>query len=233
MVECGIKLEKSLWKRGYISVVGLDEAGRGPWAGPVSAGGVMITPKTKILDRVQDSKKMSEKIREEVYSELKDSLEYYSVALISAEQIDNFGINSSVKFAMEGVIRNIEEILNKSIEYLIIDGSNCLDVFDYPSKKINSGDLKHYSISAASILAKVDRDSIMKKFAKKYPEYGFERHKGYGTKFHREMIIKHGPCLIHRLSYKPIAKIIKESTYEQKRDWKYWGEVSAVLAKRA
>ena len=201
------ELEKSLWKKGLKYVVGIDEAGRGPLAGPVCAGAVMINIDSKLSDVVRDSKKMTEKKREESFEYIKENSIGWGVHMVSNEVIDKKGIQEAVRIAMWGALKKLEAMIGRKAECLIVDGPNVSDLFGYNMLKITKGDLKHYSISAASILAKVTRDRYMKEISLKYPEYGFEKHVGYGTKAHMEALQKYGPCEIHRRSFKPLSEI--------------------------
>ena len=200
------ELEKSLWKKGLKYVVGIDEAGRGPLAGPVCAGAVMIDINTKLSDLVRDSKKMTAKRREESFEYIKENSVGWGVCLVSNQVIDRKGIQEAVRIAMWEALKQVEKMVGSKAEYLIVDGTNVSNLFGYNMLKIKEGDLKHYSISAASILAKVTRDRYMKEISVKYPEYGFERHVGYGTKAHMEALQKYGPCEIHRRSFKPVSE---------------------------
>lgn len=211
MVFPDIELEKKLWKKGFKYVVGIDEAGRGPLAGPVCAGAVLIDENTQLHPFVRDSKKMTEKRREEVFEYIKESSLAYGIAMIDSVVIDELGIQEAVKMAMEEALRQIEEKIKSRVDYLIVDGTNVSTISGYHMEKIKAGDLKHYSISAASILAKVSRDRYMKEIAKEFPVYCFEKHVGYGTKLHMETLIKYGPCSLHRKSFAPVKKLIKES----------------------
>jgi len=207
MIFPDIELEKKLWSRGIKYVVGIDEAGRGPLAGPVCAGAVVIDLNTEISPLVRDSKKMTEKQREESYDFILGNSLACGVCMISSKKIDEVGIQEAVRLAMEGALSEVEKMLGRRAEYLIVDGVNVELIEDYNMLKIKSGDIKHYSISAASILAKVTRDRYMKEISKKYPEYGFEKHVGYGTKQHMEAIQKYGICPIHRRCFSPIKEI--------------------------
>jgi ribonuclease HII len=206
MIYPDIELEEKLWKEGYNIVVGIDEVGRGPLAGPVGAGAVVIKPHSQILELVRDSKTLSEKQRNEVYEQIKESVYAYGVGLVSESEIDDMGIQMAVLKAMTIALREVEKMIGSKADYLIIDGTNVELIGEYPTRKMSKGDLHHYSISAASILAKVDRDNLMIEYSKKYPEYGFERNMGYGTKEHMDALKKFGPCEIHRRSYKPVAE---------------------------
>ena len=208
MVYPDIELEKKLWSDGYDIVVGIDEVGRGPLAGPVAAGAVVIKPDTEIVELVRDSKTLSEKQRNEVYEQIKESVWGYGVGMVNEKEIDEIGIQDAVQRAMVLALEGVEKMIGKKAEYLIIDGTNVELIGEYPTMKISKGDLHHYSISAASILAKVDRDNLMIEYAKKYPEYGFERNMGYGTREHMDALKKYGVCDIHRRSYKPVNEII-------------------------
>ncbi len=199
--------EKYLWKKGYKYVAGLDEAGRGPLAGPVMAAAVMIRTKRKmqsvklefkaksLLKEMKDSKKLSPKRRETLYKLLvKEPNIEWGIGRVSEKMIDKINILEATKLAMKKAVNNLKT------DYLILDGNFKIDL-DISQKSIKKGDSKVFSIAAASIIAKVTRDRIMKTYHKKYPEYGFDRHKGYATKFHRQALKKHGSCKIHRMSF--------------------------------
>lgn len=208
MVFPDIELESKLWKKGFKYIVGIDEAGRGPLAGPVSAGAVVIDINTKLHPFVRDSKKMSEKQREEVFEYIKENCVAYGVCMIDSVIIDELGIQEAVKMAMEGALKQVEETIKCKADYLIVDGTNVSTISGYHMEKIKAGDIKHYSISAGSILAKVTRDRFMKDISKEYPDYHFEKHVGYGTKQHIELLQKYGPCSIHRKSFSPVKELL-------------------------
>ena len=205
-----IKLEKELWKKGFKYVVGIDEAGRGPLAGPVSAGAVVIQNEDQVVEKVRDSKKMTKKQREEAFQKIKDISTAWGIGLVDSKEIDRVGIQEAVKKAMILALVQVEGMLKKKAEYLIIDGTNVLPIIGYKMMRIQEGDLFHYSISAGSVLAKVQRDRIMREYSKKYPQYGFERHVGYGTKLHMEMLEKYGPCDIHRRCFRPVRELLEK-----------------------
>ena len=205
-----IKLEKELWEKGFKIVVGIDEAGRGPLAGPVSAGAVVIQNEDQVVEKVRDSKKMTKKQREEAFQKIKDISTAWGVGLVDSKEIDRMGIQEAVKKAMILALVQVERMLKKKAEYLIVDGTNVLPIIGYKMVRIQEGDLLHYSISAGSVLAKVQRDRIMREYSKEYPEYGFERHVGYGTKLHMEMLKKYGPCDIHRRCFRPVRELLEE-----------------------
>lgn len=202
------KLEEKLWSKGYTVVVGIDEAGRGPLAGPVAAGAVAITPNSEVIDIVKDSKKMTRRKREEAEVLIKDRVLGYGVGMIDSKIIDSIGIQDATCRAMEEALSKLEDMIGMKADYLIVDGLNVEQIGEYPMMKIKNGDLNHYSISCASVLAKVQRDRLMLEYSKMYPEYGFEKNMGYGTKQHLEALEKYGICDIHRRSYKPVNKFV-------------------------
>ena len=207
MIYPDTKLEEKLWKEGYKIVLGLDEAGRGPLAGPVVAGGVVISDVSQVIPFVSDSKKMTEKKRNEAYWLIKENCLAYGVGIVGSGEIDSIGIQKAVLKAMNTVIEVVERKLNCKIDYIIADGKNILDITKYKTERIQQGDLFHYSISAGSVLAKVTRDRIMREYHIKYPNYGFDTHVGYGTKKHMEALKKYGPTVIHRRSFKPVGDL--------------------------
>ncbi len=202
MIYPTLELERKLWKKGFKIVAGLDEAGRGPLAGPVVAGCVVISSPEKVVDIVRDSKKMTKKQRDLAFDLIKEKSDGYGVGVADAKRIDEIGIRYAVLEAMIKAVEATEKMLGKRIEYIIADGGIYL-LEDYKMESINKGDLNHYSIAAGSVLAKVTRDRIMNQYANQCPQYGFEKHVGYGTKYHMEMIKKYGPCEIHRRSFAP------------------------------
>jgi len=200
-----IQEEKKLWKKGYKYVVGIDEAGRGPLAGPVSAGAVLILEKdfeeAKKIKSVKDSKKLKEGKRKEVYLNLvKNKKVKWGIGMVSEKTIDKINILEATKIAMIKAVKNLEKKNKIKIDFLLLDGKMKLDL-KINQKSIVKGDDKVFSISAASIIAKVKRDKLMERYDKKYPQYNFKKHKGYGTKEHLEKIKKNGACKIHRKSF--------------------------------
>lgn len=187
--------EISLKEEGYISVCGVDEAGRGPLAGPVVAAACILPIGCDICG-LNDSKKLSEKKRELLFEEIKEKAIAYSIASASNEEIDQFNILNATMLAMARAI----EGLPKKADYAIVDG-NCVRNFPVPATTIVKGDAKSPSIAAASILAKVTRDRYCEEMDAMYPEYNFKKHKGYPTKEHRDLVIKHGPCPLHRKTF--------------------------------
>lgn len=204
MVYPTLDLEKQLWKKGFNIVVGIDEAGRGPLAGPVVAGCVCITSPDQVVEIVRDSKKMTERQRNEAYDLIIQKSQGWGVGIVDAKRIDKVGIRQAVLEAMTKAVEETEKMLKQRAEYIIADGGIML-IEGYNMESINKGDLNHYSIAAGSVLAKVTRDRIMNQYANQFPKYGFEKHVGYGTKLHMDMIKKYGACEIHRLSFAPFS----------------------------
>lgn len=183
------------YKAGYRLVAGVDEAGRGPLAGPVVAAAVII-PVGERLSGIKDSKKLTERAREKAFSLINDRALAISIGVVSPKFIDEFNILKATLRAM----KQAALALAPSPEYLLIDGINAVPV-SIPQKCLKKGDQLSQSISAASIMAKVYRDRIMHSYHERYPEYGFSKHKGYGTKHHLAAIERYGPSPIHRLTY--------------------------------
>jgi ribonuclease HII len=208
MKSPNLKEEKRLWKKGFKVVVGLDEAGRGPLAGPVVAAAVSIIPNSKFkISKIRDSKKLTPQKREELYRWITQCpFVEWGIGKVSEKVIDRINIFEATKLAMKKAIFNLERKLKRKADFLILEGNFKIDL-PIPQKSIIKGDEKVLSCAMASIIAKVTRDKIMEKYAKKFPEYGFEKHKGYGTKFHLKMLKRYGPCPIHRRSFLPVAKI--------------------------
>lgn len=202
-----LEYEKELYKKGLNFIAGIDEVGRGPLCGPVVAC-ACILPKNYQLDGLNDSKKISEKKREELYEILiKDALSY-GIGIISPKRIDEINILEATKEAMKEAVNN----LDIKPEHLLIDAVK-LDI-DINSTSIIKGDAKSASIAAASIIAKVTRDRMMIELSEMYPEYGFEKHKGYGTKAHIEAVKKFGVKDFYRFTFAPISDLIKDSEEE-------------------
>lgn len=198
-----LKYENEALEKGYNSICGVDEAGRGPLAGPVCAAAVIL-PKGHIIDGVNDSKKLTEKKREKLFDVIIDECVSYSIAFATVEEIEELNILNATMLAMQRAV----EGLDVKADYAMIDG-NRLPPLNIPAECIVKGDANSMSIAAASILAKVARDRLCLKYDELYPKYGFAKHKGYGTKLHREMILKYGPCEIHRKSF--LKKIYKNA----------------------
>ena len=187
--------EESMYKEGYKFIAGIDEAGRGPLAGPVVAG-VVILKKGEFIEGLNDSKKLSEKKREALFDEITKKAVAYGVGIVDEKCIDEINILEATKLAMRKAI----ESMSVSPDVVLIDAVT-LDKLDIPQEAIVKGDSKSVSIAAASIIAKVTRDRIITNLADKYPQYGFDKHKGYGTKQHIDAIKKYGACDIHRKTF--------------------------------
>lgn len=188
-------IEKEITELGFNLICGVDEAGRGPLAGPVCAAAVILENDTEI-EGLNDSKKLSEKKREQLFEIIKEKAVAYSVAFASVEEIEKFNILGATFLAMQRAV----EGLSVKADFAIIDG-NRLPNLDIDSKFVIKGDAKSMSIAAASILAKVTRDKLLLEYDKQYPEYKFAAHKGYGTKAHYEAIKQYGITPIHRKSF--------------------------------
>lgn len=189
-----LEYENNLLSSGYNTIAGVDEAGRGPLAGPVVvASCIMPLDGESIIDGIDDSKKLSEKKREALFHKIKSTAISYSIAIISEKTIDQINILNATKLGMKQSIEN----LSTKPDIVLVDAVSGLDV-NVKCMPIVHGDALSYSIAAASILAKVTRDHLMVELDKKYPNYNFKKHKGYGTKEHIENLKKFGKCEIHR-----------------------------------
>lgn len=193
--------ENTAYEKGYNLVCGVDEAGRGPLAGPVCAAAVVL-PKGLILEGVNDSKKLTEKKREALFDVITEQALDWSVAFATVEEIEEINILNAAMLAMKRAV----EGLKNPVDFAIIDG-NRKPPLEMDCEAVVKGDAKSMSVAAASILAKVSRDRILRQYAVDYPQYRFEKHKGYGTKVHVEALKKYGPCEVHRPSF--LKKILK------------------------
>lgn len=190
-----LRFEREELQKGKKIIAGMDEVGRGPLAGPVCVCAV-IMPLDNIIDGIEDSKKLSEKKRNLLAEKIKETAISYSISWIDEKIIDEINILEATKLAMKNAI----ESLSVTPDVVLVDAISKLDT-DVVIRGIVKGDMLSYSIGAASILAKVTRDNYMIELAQKYPEYGFEKHKGYGTKMHIEALKTYGPCEIHRRTF--------------------------------
>ena len=197
------ELERELHRQGYEYVAGLDEVGRGCLAGPAAAGAVILpgNPSRELFALARDSKQLSAAQREEAYEVITKSALSYAVGWATPAEIDRIGIAPSVRRAMRRALRK----LKPEADHLLIDAIP-LPSSGLPQKSIIRGDSKSLSIAAASIVAKVERDRYMVSLAKRYPSYGFESHKGYGTRRHMDAIAEFGPCHAHRMSFAPVKR---------------------------
>ena len=189
-------------------IAGIDEAGRGAWAGPVVSASVVLD-KNKIDPRIDDSKKLSPVLREKLFDFICKNAISYGIGICSEKDIDKINILEATKYSMVKAVKKMPRQPN----FLLLDAVTLSEeMTKLPQKKIIKGDSLSYSIAAASILAKVTRDNLMKKYDEQYPEYNFAAHKGYGTPTHKKALAHYGPCPIHRFSYKPIQKLIDVNT---------------------
>lgn len=189
------EIENSLYAEGYRMICGVDEAGRGPLAGPVCAAAVIL-PKGLDLPGLNDSKKLTDKKRRELFPVIKEQAIAYGIGLASHEEIDDINILQATYLAMERAIAQLEG----KADFALIDGNRAKD-FGLPLRTVVKGDSLSASIAAASILAKVTRDDLMMQLAETYPQYGFDVHKGYGTKAHYEALRTYGHSPVHRMSF--------------------------------
>ena len=208
LLACSTSLhaERELWGRGFTHVIGVDEAGRGPLAGSVYAAAVCIPVGWLAQIEVDDSKRLSEKKRDDIYQRIvADSAIKFAVASVDSQRIDEVNILEASMEAMSEAVRRLCEMHSFPLDqsYVLVDG-NRAPKLPLKSKSIVGGDASVYSIAMASIIAKVSRDQSMRDYDKVFPQYGFAKHKGYPTKEHRYALHKHGPCAIHRLSFKPL-----------------------------
>ena len=200
------KIEEEIYLKGAGSIAGIDEAGRGPLAGPVVVACVVM-PRDSMIEGVNDSKKVSEKKREKLYDEIINEAIAYGVGIISQERIDNINILNATKEGLTTAIKEMEKDLkekNRGFEkpdIILVDALTKIDTDHIPYESIIKGDAKSYSIAAASIIAKVTRDRIMRQWDEVYPVYGFAKHKGYGTAAHIQAIKEYGLCPLHRRSF--------------------------------
>ena len=204
-----IQEEKKLWGKGYKYIAGIDEAGRGPLAGPVVSAAVLVFKKdfteVRKIKSVKDSKKLTEKKREEVFPLLTDNSKLkWGIGIVSEKVIDRINILEATKLSMIKAIKDLEKRNKIKVDYIILDGKMKLNV-SINQESIIKADDKVFSVSAASIIAKVTRDRIMRKYDQQYPQYDIKKHKGYGTKEHLRSIKKNGPCKIHRMTFAPIS----------------------------
>lgn len=188
-------IENGHFEKGIQLICGVDEAGRGPLAGPVCAAAVILPPNCDIPG-LNDSKKLTDKKRRELFPVIKEKAIAYAIAFSDEKEIDEINILQATFLAMQRAIDG----LTVKPELALVDGNRCKD-FGVPAETVVHGDSKSASIAAASILAKVSRDDVMLQFAQQYPQYGFDIHKGYGTKAHYEAIRLYGVCPIHRTTF--------------------------------
>jgi len=199
-----LEIEKKYFDLGYNYIAGLDEAGRGPLAGPVVAACVIIDKDFSLddpdLKLVADSKKLSSKQREKLFAVIKEKVKAVEIGVVDNLMIDKINILQASFLAMRHALKKIP----LQPDYILLDGPFKIPKISQPQTAVIKGDSQIFCVAAASIIAKVSRDYLMSELAKSYPEYAFEKHKGYGTKLHLDKIREHGPCPIHRFSFAPI-----------------------------
>ena len=200
--------ENSLKEQGYKYIVGTDEVGRGPMAGPLVVACVLL-PEDEIIEGLNDSKKLSAKKREQLAEIIKQKAIEYQIQYMSVEEVDELNVYEASRQAMMKCVRKMKH----QVDYVLSDAMP-LD-FEFPCLSIIKGDAKSASIAAASIVAKVERDHYMDELAKEYPMYGFEKHKGYVTKAHLQAIKEHGVCIHHRVSFAPVKEVLNKNKSEK------------------
>lgn len=201
-IPFNLKIEQSIWEQNINYIAGVDEAGRGPLAGPVVAAAVIFKPYDYIPE-IKDSKELNSKQRDIFFSIIWKNAIAVGVGIISHQIIDEINIRRATLLAMQKAVN----ALSIKPEYVLIDGRDQLN-YSGRQEAVIDGDNLSFTVSAASIIAKVTRDRVMAKYHKKYPHYGFSHNKGYATKFHRNMIKKYGPCNIHRQTF--LSKVLSE-----------------------
>ena len=197
-----LEFETTARERGYDLIAGVDEAGRGPLAGPVVAAAVSLASGWQ-LEGLDDSKKLSPQIRERFFPIIKDQALGYGIGIVDVKTIDKINILQAALLAMKYAVGALPEKPN----LLLIDGNKSID-YEAEQWTIVKGDSLSQSVAAASILAKVTRDKLMKQYHEQFPRYAFDKHKGYGTRLHRDLIKKHGPCPIHRRTFKGVMEFV-------------------------
>jgi len=197
-----LKYEQSLYEKGYLYICGVDEAGRGPLAGPVVAAAVILKKGYCNID-INDSKTLSAKKREQLFEQIQKDALAVSISIVDNDMIDDMNILEAARYAMEDAVSK----LKISPDYILTD---YMDIKYQPYLSIKHGDRLSMSIAAASIVAKVTRDRMMLEYDKVYPNYGFKDHKGYGTKKHLEALHQYGVSPIHRKTFKPVLAVLKK-----------------------
>ena len=193
-----IRQEKKLFKKGFKYIAGVDEAGRGSWAVPIVAGAVILNPEIKIRG-IKDSKLLRKPVREELFKKITKTAIAWAIGEVSHKDIDKIGLQQANILAMKRALKK----LSPQPDHVLVDAFD-ISHENIPSLAIKKGDYKITSIAAASIIAKVSRDKMMDKLGDKYPQYGFNQHKGYGTNQHFQMLTTYGVCEVHRKSFEPI-----------------------------
>lgn len=213
-IKPDLSFENALWNAGLQWIAGVDEAGRGAWAGPVAAGAVILPVKkdiAAILEGVRDSKQMTPGARRKWAGRIRQEALGWAVGFASNEEIDEIGIAAATRLAVRRALAQLDQLP----QHLLVDYLKLPEV-EIPQTPLVKGDARCLSIAAASVLAKTARDERMEGYAQEYPGYGFDRHKGYGTRLHQAGLIQHGACAIHRLSFRPVRQTV--STHSGGKD---------------
>jgi ribonuclease HII len=195
------KYERQLAAEGYSLIAGIDEAGRGPLAGPVAAACVIFKSEGPFVKGADDSKKLSEKRRESLFEEIKEKSFAYGISLVDNHRIDEINILQATYEAMRNALEEAIKMADDKMPGILLVDHVHIPQVEIPQISITHGDAQSVSIASASILAKVSRDRLMKQFDEEFPQYGFAKHKGYGTKAHYEAIAQYGPSEIHRMTF--------------------------------
>ena len=195
------KYERQLAAEGYSLIAGIDEAGRGPLAGPVAAACVIFKSEGPFVKGADDSKKLSEKRRESLFEEIKEKSFAYGISLVDNHRIDEINILQATYEAMRNALEEAIKMADDKMPGILLVDHVHIPQVEIPQISITHGDAQSVSIASASILAKVSRDRLMKQFDEAFPQYGFAKHKGYGTKAHYEAIAQYGPSEIHRMTF--------------------------------
>lgn len=195
------KFERQLAAEGYTLIAGIDEAGRGPLAGPVAAACVILKSEGPFVRGADDSKKLSEKRREALFEEIKEKSLAYGISLVDNHRIDEINILQATYEAMRNALADAVKMANGKVPGMILVDHVHIPEVEIPQMSITHGDAQSVSIASASILAKVSRDRLMKEYDEKFPQYAFAKHKGYGTKAHYEALAQYGPSEIHRMTF--------------------------------
>ena len=211
MKTASLRHEKRYYQRGHRYIIGIDEAGRGPWAGPVAAGAVCLPLErddlSKVLRGVRDSKQMTEKQRLELVETIKEVALVWGVGHATAAEIDEIGIVPATMLAMQRALETALHDEPFEPDCLFIDDMLLPELLHYPQISLIEGDSRSLSIAAASVLAKTWRDAYLLEVDAEFPQYGFAQHKGYGTAAHRAALKQYGPCPLHRQTYRPIREL--------------------------
>jgi ribonuclease HII len=199
--------DRTYYQKGVRALAGIDEAGRGPWAGPVVAAAVILPPDAS-LPGINDSKKLTPKKREELFPLIHATARAVGVGIVAHDRIDSLNILEATYAAMRGALTQ----LSAPADLVLVDGCWTIPGIPFAQEPLVGGDGRSAAIAAASVIAKVTRDRLMTELAKEYPQYSFDKHKGYGTAEHLEALRRYGPCPIHRKSFAPVHRFFEKAT---------------------